>query len=327
MSKIDVSICIVSWNTRNILRNCIESIYDKTKGISYEIIVVDNNSHDDTCKMVKEEFPQCRLIENKDNLGFVKANNIAIKQAKGRYILFLNPDTELKTKAIEGMARFLDRETEYGAVGCKLIYPDGSIQHVCARTFPTPFNQFCLLVMLDRLFPHSKRFSTVEMRYWDHKNSRDIDCLSGACILVRREIIDRLSGFDEKIFMYAEDVDLCFRIKRKGWKIYYLSNEEIVHYSGASSKQHQKKFFSSIMQRESNLYFLNKHFGTATARKYLIAILIGSLVRLFVIIVSCPFALLSKRVRKVLALYSFKKYLSLFIWCIIEKKIYRVHFM
>jgi len=320
MKVIDVSICIVSWNTRDILKNCLRSIYDKTKKVSYEIIIVDNNSHDGTCEMVKEKFPECILIESSDNLGFVKGNNIAIREAKGRHLLYLNPDTELKTKAIDGMVKFLDKNPEYGAVGCKLVYPDNSIQYVCARTFPSPFNQFCFLAMLDRLFLNSKLFSTVEMRYWDHNNSRDIECLCGACILVRKEIIDQLQGFDEEIFMYAEDVDLCFRIKEKGWRIYYLSDEEIMHYAGASSKQHQKIYFSSIMQRESNFYFLNKHFGTATARKYLIAILIGSLVRLFVIMASFPLVLLSKRVRKNMPLHSFRKYLSLLIWCIFEKR-------
>ena len=240
----DVSVIIVSWNTKDLLKRCLQSINEQTKGITYEVIVIDNDSHDGTCEMLKEEFPKYHLIESKKNLGFVKGNNCAFKHARGRYILYLNPDMELLSNAIGEMKCFLDQKLEYGAVGCKLVYPNGSIQYVCARTFPTPFNQFCFLVALNRIFPNSKTFSTVEMRYWDHNDSREVDCLSGACILVRRRIIQWLSGFDEKIFMYADDVDLCFRIRKAGWKIQYLADHKIIHYSGASSKQHSKRYFS-----------------------------------------------------------------------------------
>jgi GT2 family glycosyltransferase len=123
---------------------------------------------------------------------------------------------------------YLEKNAEFGAVGCKLINSDGQIQFTCGRTFPTPFNQFILLSMLNKLFPQSRHLSTVEMNYWDHTDSREIDCLSGACIMARKNIIDTLNGFDENYFMYAEDVDLCYRIKKESWKIYYLAESAFI---------------------------------------------------------------------------------------------------
>ena len=238
-----ISIIIVNWNTKDLLRDCLQSIFDYAHGFSFEVIVVDNASQDDSCQMVKSQYPECVLIESKENLGFVKANNLALGRAKGRYIFYLNPDTRLLSNSIFAMKKILDNDSAIGAVGCKLIYPTGETQYVCARTFPTPLNQFFFLSLLNRIFPRSKFFSSVELGFWDHNDSRYIDCLSGACILARHDIIATLGGFDENIFMYAEDVDLCYRIKQLGYKIYYLADHRIVHFSGASSKQKKYSFF------------------------------------------------------------------------------------
>lgn len=312
----DLSICIVNWNTKNLLRDCIKSIYQKTRGISFEIIIVDNASRDGSVEMLKKEFPQCKVISSNCNLGFSKGNNVAIKQAKGTYILFLNPDTELKTQAIVGMMRFLEGNSEYGAVGCKLLNKDNSIQFACARKFPTPFTQFCFLTLLDRIFSRSKFFSTAEMRHWNHRNSRDIDCLSGACIMTRKTIVDQLSGFNENYFMYAEDIELCYRIRNNGWLIYYLSEEEIYHFSGASSNQVSDKSFSAIMQRESNYRFMKENYGKLKATEFKAAVLVGSLVRLMVITLLSAISPISKKYQKEIPNHSFKKYYSLFLWSI-----------
>ena len=183
---IDLSICIVSWNTKDLLRQCLKSVYHFTNGINFEIIIVDNGSSDGTVEMLKTEYSQCQLIQSHKNLGFARANNLAVKNSNGRYILYLNPDTELTSNSLYTLSEFLEQNSEYGAVGPKLIFQDGSIQYVCARTFPSPKNQFTFLAMLDRVFKKSKYFSTVEMRYWDHEDNRDIECISGAFILVRR---------------------------------------------------------------------------------------------------------------------------------------------
>lgn len=310
----EVSICIVNWNTKDLLYNCIKSIEEKTFGVRYEILVVDNNSADESVEMVQREFSNCNLILSERNLGFAKGNNVAVKKASGKYILYLNPDTELVTNAIYGMYLFLEEQKEFGAVGCTLLNPDGTIQFTGARTFPNPFNQFCYLTMLNRLFPRSKFFSTIEIGYWDHMESREIDCLSGACIMVRKDIIDKLKGFDESIFMYAEDVDLCYRIRKDGWKIYYLADEEIIHMEGAASKKTSNKYFGAILQRESNHYFLRKHFGNAEAVKFKLVICVGSLIRILTIILLIPNLMLVQKRRDILFIIG--KYYNLFLWSI-----------
>jgi len=320
MDTIDVSVVIVNWNTEELLDNCISSIKEKTHGIRYEIIIVDNASQDGSVNLVKSKFPDCKLIESDRNLGFTKANNLAITRAFGKYILFLNPDTKLITNTLFNSVRFLETHKEFGALGCKLIFPDHSIQYVCARTFPTPFNQFCELAMLNRLFPKSRLFSSIELEYWDHTTSSEIDCISGAYIMVRKNIIDKLQGFDENIFMYADDVDLCYRIKQEGWKLYYLADEEIIHYAGVSSKQKSNNYFSILMQKESNYYFINKHFGKFKARQFKLAVGIGTMIRLLTIL---PLISASKvfRVRGKINVDTVNKYFNLLLWSIGLRKI------
>lgn len=290
----DISVCIVSWNTKGLLRKCIQSIYDKTSGLNYEIIVVDNNSRDGSPDMVAQEYPECKIIRAGQNLGFARANNLAVRQAASQYILYLNPDTELKTNAIYGMFKYLEKNCQYGAVGCKLLNTDGTIQYTCARLFPSPFNQFCELAGLNRLFPNTPMFSAIEMHYWDHNGSMGVDCISGACMMMKKKLVDSLGGFDENIFMYAEDVDLCYRIKKKGWKIYYLAEEEIVHHVAASTKQKSNRHFSTIKIRESNAYYLKKHFGQSMAFRYRAAVLLGCAIRLGII----PVYVLSEKMKR-----------------------------
>lgn len=318
---IDVSICIVNWNTKELLRDCLNSIKERTAGLTCEIIIVDNDSRDESVQMVKSDYPECLIVERKENLGFARGNNEAVKNASGKYIFYLNPDTELITNAIYGMFIFLEKNADFGAVGCKLVTSDGEIQFTCARTFPTPFNQFSLLAMLNRLFPRSRQLSTVEMEYWDHTDSREIDCLSGACIMARKHIIDGLNGFDDAFFMYAEDVDLCYRIRSEGWKIYYLAEERIFHHEGASSKKKANRHFSAIMQRVSNCYFFTKHFGRIKALKYRAAVAAGSIIRLFVLMFLTP--ILVKTNPEKVSTDSFPKYWNLFLWALGLRNIHR----
>ena len=319
-----LSICIVSWNTVDLLSQCLSSIFAYTENLEFEVIIVDNGSTDGTLNMIKNDFPQCKLIESAENLGFTKANNLAVQHARGKYILYLNPDTELVSNSPEKMVHFLENNPNYGAIGPKLTLADGSIQYVCARTFPTPQNQFNLLTMLDRLFSRSKYFSTVEMRYWDHNESRNIDCLLGACILTRKQIIDEIGGFDENIFMYAEDVDLCYRLHQAGWDLYYDADIMIKHYAGSSSKKEDYRFFSTIVQRESNAYFLHKHFGKSTMRRYIAAVFFGSFIRILIITLILPFRLFSESIAEKISIYTWRKYSKLLFWSL-KYAIYGYH--
>lgn len=310
--KIDVSICIVNWNTKAYLRKCLQTILVRTQGVRYEVIVVDNASEDGSAEMVANEFPQCILVKSPQNLGFGRGNNEGLKYASGDYILYLNPDTELHTNAIRGMFLFLDEATEFGAVGCKLLSKDGQIQFICARAFPTAWNQFCLLTMLYKIFPRSPLFSTVEMGYWDHVAPREVPCLSGACLMVRKAIIDTLGGFDANFFMYAEDVDLCYRIRNAYWRLYYLADEEIYHHEGAGSDKRPEKHFASLMQRESNYIFFRKHHGHLKAFQFRAAVGAGSIIRILMLFILL--VLPGRRDTPKLTSYTFAKYLYLMRW-------------
>jgi hypothetical protein len=279
----DLSICIVSWNTKALLKECIQSILDITSGLEYEIIIVDNGSTDGSPEMVENAFTRCKLIRSQANLGFAKANNLAVTHASGRYILYLNPDTKLISNILPRMCDYLNRNPLYGAVGCKLLNTDGSLQYTCARAYPSPLREFNELAMLNRLFPRTPLFSSIEMHYWDHEDSRDIDCLSGACIMVRKEVEMEINGFDEDYFMYAEDVDLCYRIVQKGWKIYYLADGAIIHHQGASTRGNKAEYYGTVEPRRSVCRFIRKHQGQWKALGYQFAVFLGSAIRMGVI--------------------------------------------
>lgn len=311
----DVSICIVSWNTKDMLYNCIKSIKEKTVGLSYEIIIVDNASWDGTSEMVRVHFPECKFIESNDNLGFAKGNNVAAKAALGRYILFLNPDTELLTNAVYGMYSHLEKCRDIGAIGCKLVDPRGEVQYTCASTYPNASREISSSLLLNRFFPKSAIFTSRELNYWDHQDSRYVDCLSGACIMVRRKIISQIGGFDEKIFMYAEDLDLCYRILKKGWNVFYLSKEVILHHEGASSDK-KGKHFAVLLQKHSDLYFIQKHFGPKKAIEYRVAILLGALFRMFIIICSYPIYKPNNSPKLKSIRHRFSKYIVIIQWAL-----------
>ena len=283
----DVSVCIVNWNTRKLLGRCLQSIFEHTSGLRFEVIVVDNASSDHSAEMVAKAFPQVRLIASPDNLGFARGSNLAAAAARGCYVLYLNPDTELVTNAIVGMWTFLRRSPAHGAVGCRLLNTDLSIQLTCASSFPSPRNELNSLLGLDRLFPRSRFFSSRELNYWDHVDSRDVECLSGACMMLARSLAQRHGGFDENHFMYGEDLDLCCRVRREGLRLRYLADEVVFHHEGAASRKRGRSF-APLFQRAANYYFLRKNFGRATAVAYRGAVWIGSGVRIVGAVVLVP---------------------------------------
>jgi GT2 family glycosyltransferase len=221
------------------------------------------------------------------------------------------------------MYTFLETHQEFGAAGCKLIYGNGEIQNTCASTFPMPFNEFSSLFLLNRLFPRSRIFSARELDYWDHKDSRSVDCLSGACMMVRKSIVDKVGGFDDKIFMYADDVDFCMRILKEGYQIYYLSTETIVHYEGSGTKKTGKKNFSTLFQKESERYVINKHFGPGKAACYTLVVLAGSVFRIIFSILIFPLLMMKSKNEDKNLSDILSKYSSLLLWSINIKKLTR----
>jgi hypothetical protein len=266
--------------------------------------------------MVQSQFLECTVVQNPKNKGFAVANNQGLRIAKGRYVLFLNPDTVLQTDALTSMCRFLDKNSSFGAVGCKLCNLDGSVQYACARTFPTPVNQLFYLLMFYRIFPTIRTFSTTELHHWDHLDSRAVDCLCGACIMATRSILTELGGFNENFFMYAEDVELCYRIKEAGLKIYYLADQQILHLSGSSSSQRKEAFFSAIMNRESNCKFIELHYGRSKAQQFRTCVAIGSFIRLLVVFPISIFGVIAGINQLRFSRQIFKKYLTLFLWAV-----------
>lgn len=295
MSNTDLSIIIVNWNVKDLLRECLKSIYNTASGISFEIFVVDNASADGSIEMVKEEFPQVELIANKENLGFSKANNQAVKISNGKYILFLNPDTVVHPKAIEMMVNFLNANKNCGAVGPMIINGQGKIDPTGARNFPTVLFVFFNVMHLDKFFSKSKLFGRHLMTWWDHKDSRSISCLSGACMLVRREILEEVNFFDEKLPMFFEDLDLCQKIKKKGWNLYYLSTAKITHFQGSCSKKVIHRQTIERMTWKGHDLFFQKYYGRLHLWLHHIVLLYGALLNMIGFVLGFLLLLLMKK--------------------------------
>ncbi len=232
---IDLSIIIVSYNTKDFLEKCLRSIKENPpKQFSFEIIVVDNDSKDGSTETVEEKFPEIMLIKNKENLGFSKANNIGVKKAKGRYILFLNSDTEVSQKTFDTMISFMDEHKDAGAATCKVVMPNGQLDDGSHRGFPTPWNAFCYFSGISKLFPNSMLFNGYNMAWKDLDKIHTIDALVGAFMIVRCVAGEQVKWWDEDYFFYGEDLDFCYMLKQEGWKIYYVPTTEVLHYKGIS---------------------------------------------------------------------------------------------
>lgn len=230
-----LSIIIVNYNAKRFLRQCLTSLYTNESNLSFEAIVVDNNSHDGSVSMVRTDFPQTRLVENGGNVGFAKANNIGLEKARGKYTLLLNSDTKVVGDALEKMVLFLDNHPNVAVVTARLVYPDFSDQGV-ARTFPSPIHGlFGRRSLLTRLFPNNK-YSQKYLVSHTHTTEKpfEVDWVSGACLMVRKEVLEEVGSLDERFWMYWEDADLCFRIKQKGLKVYCVPEAIVVHYEGKS---------------------------------------------------------------------------------------------
>lgn len=232
---IDLSIIIVSYDTKDYLKECLHSLLrDQSKKFSYEIIVVDNASKDRTLEMVEKEFPKVILVKNKDNFGFSKANNIGVSRSHGRYVLFLNPDTIIYPNTLDVMISFMDKHEDVGIATCKVIMPNGKLDDSCHRGFPTPWNSFCYFTGLSRVFSHSKLFNGYNLGWKNLNEDHEIDACAGAFMIVCKEAGESLKWWDEDYFWYGEDLDFCYRLKRKGLKIYFVPQVSVLHYKGVS---------------------------------------------------------------------------------------------
>ncbi len=235
----EFSIIIVNYNVKDFLRQALLSVRRAVSGLTAEIIVVDNASEDGSAETVRAEFPEVRIIENIENLGFAVANNQALRVASGRFIVLLNPDTVVQENTFSAIHDFLcsNEGKNAGMVGCKILNPDGTLQLACRRSFPTPWVAFTRLSGLSKLFPKSRIFGKYNLTYLDENALTEVEAISGSFMAVRREALDRIGFLDETFFMYGEDLDWCFRMRAAGWKIFYLPQTQIIHFKGESSKR------------------------------------------------------------------------------------------
>lgn len=253
----DLSVIIVSWNVRELLRRCLSSVFD-SEGPELEVIVVDNASQDGSAALVHQDFPQARLIQNRENLGFTKANNQALAESLGRYLLLLNPDTEVVGQALTTMVSYMDAHHGVGALGPKLLNPDGSVQS-SRRRFPTLTTAFLESTILQRWFPKSEALRRYYLLDRPEDEEQEVDWVVGACLLIRRKALEETGPLDEDYFMYSEELDLCYRLKKKGWKVVYLPQAQVIHHEGKSSEQVIPA--RHIHFQRSKVLFFRKHFG------------------------------------------------------------------
>jgi GT2 family glycosyltransferase len=261
-----LSIVIVNYNVKYFLEQCLHSVFKAIHQLDAEVFVVDNNSVDGSCAMVRQKFPQAQLIENKDNLGFSKANNQAIRISKGEYVLLLNPDTVVEENTFDKVVSFMDSHPEAGGLGVKMIDGKGIFLPESKRGLPTPMVAFYKIFGLSKLFPHSHRFSKYHLGYLSNNEVHEIEVLAGAFMLMRKETLDKVGLLDEDYFMYGEDIDLSYRITQGGYKNYYFPETTIIHYKGESTKKgsinYVKVFYNAM------IIFARKHFSSKNARLF-----------------------------------------------------------
>ena len=257
----EVSVVIVSYNVRDQLANCLRSVL-ASAGVRPEIVVVDNASSDGSSEMLRAEFPQVRLVTNPENRGFATASNQGIRQTLGACVLSLNPDTVVEPDAIVRLAVYLDSHPDVGAVGPKIMRPDGSLDLAGRRSFPSPGVAFFRLTRFSRLFPRNARLARYNLTYRSEDDEQEIDSGSGACLLLRRTALDRVGLFDEDFFMYGEDLDLCYRLKHAGWRVMYQPGAVILHHKGQSARKDSYRMIREF--HRSMATFFRKHYRSAT---------------------------------------------------------------
>jgi GT2 family glycosyltransferase len=259
----DLSVIIVNYNVRQFLENALTSVCRAMEGIDGEVFVVDNASDDGSAEMVKSKFPGVRLLVNARNVGFAQANNMALRETRGNFLLLLNPDTIVQEDTFRVMLDFFAETPDAGLAGCRILNPDGSFQLPCRRGFPTPWVAFTKTFGLSALFPGSHLFGRYNLTYLSQDETYPVDAVSGSFMMLRREVYERVGGLDEMFFMYGEDLDWCYRVMKAGYRVYYVHATKIIHFKGESTKRSdidEIRLFYRAMQ-----LFVKKHFSGSRA--------------------------------------------------------------
>jgi len=255
---VKLSIVIPTYNAHEWIQGCIDSIRLHHPSSAYEIVVVDDRSSDDTVAIVRRLYPDLRVFANEKNLGFGKTVNVGLRAASGEYILVLNNDTWMHDGALDAMIGYLDTHQDTGIVGPKVLNSDGTLQQQCRRRIPTPGAALLYFSGIARLFPKNPRIAGYLMTAADEQQTTEVDSVSGACLMVRREVIDRIHGFDPEYYLYGEDMDFCWRTKLAGWKVVYFPGAAITHFGGQGGTA-KKKIYATIEWHRAMWIFYRKH--------------------------------------------------------------------
>ncbi|MCB2207885.1 MAG: glycosyltransferase family 2 protein [Bacteroidetes bacterium] len=279
-----LSVIIVNYNVEYFLEQCLHAVRRAMQHVEGEVIVVDNNSIDGSNAMVKKKFPEVKLFENKENLGFSKANNQGIKKSSGEYVLLLNPDTVVEDDTFSKVVDFMDEHQEAGALGVKMVDGAGKFLPESKRGLPTPEAAFYKMFGISSLFPHSRRFSKYHLGYLDENEIHEVEILSGAFMLLRKKVLDQIGLLDETFFMYGEDIDLSYRVIKAGYKNYYFPKTRIIHYKGESTKKSSVNYV--LVFYNAMVIFAKKHFTYKSARLFTHLINMAIYFRAFLAILS-----------------------------------------
>jgi hypothetical protein len=310
-TAVDLSIVIVNWNSAGFVRQCVNAIQLNPPACAYEMVVVDSGSFDECGEMLGREFPAVRFVQSQTNAGFATGNNLGAKHSRGRMLLFLNPDTEVVGNALDRLFKTLNRLPDAGLVGARLLNSDRSLQTSCVQSFPTILNQVLDAEWLRRIFPRSS-FWGMKSLFGETVIPPPVEVISGACIMIKRSIFNCVSGFDERYFMYSEDLDLCYRVRQAGFDCLFVPDAQIVHHGGGSSAS-ARSMFSNVMTRESVFRFLKLHRGRPVAWGYRAAMGISSLIRLpLIAVLNGVKKLAGKRNRQ----GSFRKWIAILRWSV-----------
>jgi len=275
---VDLSIIIVNWNSADFVRQCLRSLAQHPPARPHEIIVVDSGSFDKCGEMLAREFPAAIFVQSAENVGFASANNLGVACAHGKYFLFLNPDTEVQRGSVDKLIQTLERHPDAGLVGARLLNTDGSLQTSCVQAFPTLLNQLLDSDFLYRAFPRSSLWGIAALSD-ESPSAKPVEVISGACILTKRAVFEIVRGFDQRFFMYSEDLDLCYRVKRAGFDRLYEPAATITHHGGGSSNS-ARSMFSVVMTRESVCRYFRQNHGALAAFGYRATTGLAALVRL-----------------------------------------------
>jgi N-acetylglucosaminyl-diphospho-decaprenol L-rhamnosyltransferase len=309
----DLSIIIVNWNSAHFARKCIASIQSAITGLQFEVIVVDNGSGDGCEDMLRSNFPDAIFVESHHNLGFARANNLGFRHSRGKCLAFLNPDTEVLEGALNVLHQSIMTLNDAGAVGAKLINSDGTLQTSCIQAFPTITNQLLDSELLRNFFPRLGLWGMKPL-FSDSQSPTEVDAISGACLLIKRDVFESIGYFSEDYFMYSEDVDLCYKCHSMGLKNYYVPGATVIHHSGGSTSANKGSEVFDALLSESRWRYFKQTRGVGYAALYRGGIALTAGVRLWLITLLW---LLSTLVRRTGSFSEqLKKWIVIFKWAI-----------